>query len=62
MATQSTLETKKRTPSTTPRFMLSFGTKYAPTHAAILKAAEADDRDPGEYLVRWLALNFNAGI
>jgi len=44
----------KRTSPTPHRFMLSFGDKYAATHTTILKDAEADDREPGEYLVRWL--------
>lgn len=40
------------------RFMLAWPDKYADTLAAILKDAENDDREPGEYLVRWLSENY----
>jgi hypothetical protein len=40
------------------RFMLSFGTKYAAVHDRLIRDAEADDRDPGEFVVRWLDANY----
>lgn len=47
------------TPTAKNRFMVSFGAKYANVYDAILADAAADDRDPGEYLVRWLALHYS---
>jgi len=40
------------------RFMLSFGTKYAAVHGRLIRDAEADDRDLGEFVVRWLDRNY----
>ena len=51
-------ETKPTKQQPSNRFMVSFADKYKPTHDAILKAAAADDREPGEYLVRWLSAHF----
>jgi hypothetical protein len=48
----------KDSKATPARFMLSFGTKYAATCEKIIADAKEDDRDPGEYLVRWLANNY----
>ena len=40
------------------RFMLSFGTKYGKVYDRLIRDAEADDRDPGEFVVRWLDKNY----
>jgi hypothetical protein len=53
MPTEPATPAKKKSPES-KRFMLSFPEKYAETHTQILEDAEADDRDPGEYVVRWL--------
>ena len=50
---------KPTTPApTSNRFMVNFGPKYAGTHDDIIQAAIADDRDPGEFVVRWLSAHF----
>lgn len=40
------------------RFMLSFGTKYAATYNSIVQHAKDDDREPSEYVVRWLQAHY----
>ncbi len=53
MATAPKEPAKKRTMPPN-RMTLTFGTKYAALHDAIVLDAQDDDREPGEYLVRWL--------
>lgn len=36
------------------RLRLIFGTKRADIHDRIIRDAQEDDRQPGDYLVRWL--------